>query len=143
MFWFLPLMAAEGLGFSWALRPGGMSTLTARPFTVLMSGFVHGTGVVRTVGRDRREGLIYLLKQGRDLGRVMRPTTGQIRSDDLTRTGINSEMQLPPSPVLWRFSHMTDMNSESCTVDEQVERSICRELNPLTRSDLSRRDSVV
>ena len=33
-------------------------------FTVLMGGFVHGTGVVRAVGRDRRDGLIYLIKQG-------------------------------------------------------------------------------
>ena len=56
----------------------------------------------------------------------MRAASGQIRGDDLTRVGINREVQLPPSPVPGRFLQMTDVNPESCTVDQQVDRSICR-----------------
>ena len=93
-------------------------------FTALLSGFVHGTGVVRTVGRDRREGLIYLLKQGRNLGRVMRPTARQIRCNDLTRASVDREVQFSPSPVPGRFPQMTDMNPEPSAVDEQMDRSI-------------------
>ena len=32
--------------------------------------------------------------KGRDLGTVLRPASGQIRGDDLTRVGINSEVHL-------------------------------------------------
>ena len=87
----LSLSAAEGIGLSWALRPGGISNL---------------------------------LKQGRDLGTVMRPASSQIRCDDLTCISVNSQVQLSPCPVSGRFLHMTDVNPESRAVDEQVDRSI-------------------
>ena len=91
-------------------------------FTSLMGGFVDGLGVVRTVGGYRRDGVDNLLKQCRDLSAVMRPASGQIRRDDLTRLSIDSEVQFPPSPVSRRFLHMTDVDPESCTVDEYVNR---------------------
>jgi len=47
--------------------------------------------------------MLDLPKQSGHPGRVTRSTAGQIRRDDLTRIGIDSEVQLPPSPVLWRF----------------------------------------
>lgn len=52
---------------------------------------------------------------------------GQFRCDDLTRTDINSEVQLPPSPILRRFAQMPDMNPKPRAVDEQMDRSICCE----------------
>ena len=100
-------------------------------FTSLMGGFVNRSGVVRTVGRDRGEGISNLLKQGRDLGTVMRLASGQIGCDDLTCISIDSEVQLPPSPVSGRFLDMTDVNPEPCTVDEYVDRSVGRSLRKL------------
>ena len=102
------------------LPPGG----DCSTFTVLMSGFVHGTSVVRTIRRDRCNGVIDLPNQGRDLGAVMRPASSQIRCDDLTCIRVGSEVQLPPGPVLWRFPQMTDVNPEPCAIDAQMDRSI-------------------
>jgi hypothetical protein len=90
----------------------------------LMGRFVDRLGVIRTVCRKRRNWIKNLLKQGRDLGAIMRPTSGQIRCDDLPCVSIDSEVQLPPSPAPRRFLHMTDVNPESCTIDEQVDRPI-------------------
>ena len=91
-----------------------------------MGRFVNGLGVVRTIRGDRCNGFINLLKQGRDLGAVMRPASGQMRCDDLACIRLYSEVQLSPSPVPRRFLHVTDVNPESCTIDEQVDRSIRR-----------------
>ena len=91
-----------------------------------MGGFVNRSSVVRTVGRDRGEGISNLLKQGRDLGTVMRLASGQIGCDDLTCISIDSEVQFPPSPVSGRFLDMTDGNPEPRTVDEYVDRSVGR-----------------
>ena len=95
-------------------------------FTHLMDRFVDGLGVVRTVCRKRRNGIRSLLKQGRDLGAVMRPASGQILCDDLTCISVDSEVQLPPSPVPGRFLHMPDVNPEFCAIDEKVDRSVRR-----------------
>ena len=72
-------------------------------FASLMGGFVNSLGVVRAVCRDRCDGVSNLLEQGRDSATVMRPASGQIRCEDLTCVSIDSEVQLPPSPSLWRF----------------------------------------
>ena len=52
------------------------------PFTSLMGSFVNGLGVVRAVCRKGLDGVIKLLKQGRDQSAVMRSASGQIRRDD-------------------------------------------------------------
>ena len=91
-----------------------------------MGSFVNGLGVVRTVRGDRLDGIINLLQQGRDLSAVMRSASGQIRCDDFTCISIDSEVQLPPSPVSGRFLHMTDVNPEPRTIDQQMDRSIGR-----------------
>ena len=54
----------------------------------------------------------------------MRPSSSQIRCDDLTCIRVDSEVQLPPSPIPRRFLYMTDVNPEPSAVDEQVDRSI-------------------
>ena len=100
-----------------------------------MGGFVNRSGVVRTVGGDRCEGISDLAKQGRDPGRVTCPTSRQIRCDDLTCISIDSEVQLVPSPVPGWFLHMTDVDPEPCTVDEYVDRSIGRSLRKLHVSE--------
>jgi hypothetical protein len=56
----------------------------------------------------------------------MRSAIGQIRHDDLTRLGTYGEMQLAPSPVSGGFLDMADVNPESCTIDEYVDRPIRR-----------------
>ena len=92
-----------------------------------MGGFVDRLGVVRTVRGDRGHGVGNLLKQGRDLSTVMRPVSGQIRRDDLTCISIDNEVRLPPSPSLWRFPQMADVNSEPRTIDQQMDRPTRRE----------------
>ncbi len=89
--------------------------------------FVNGPRVVCAVRRNRSNGVRDLLKQSRDRGAIMCPTSRQIRCDDLTCIGIDGEVRLPPSPSLWRVLHMTDVDSESCTVDEQVDRLVLGE----------------
>jgi hypothetical protein len=66
-------------------------------------------------------------KQGGYPSRVTRSTRCQIRGDDLTRAGVDGEVQLSPSPVLRWFSQMTDVDPETRAVDEQMDRSIYRE----------------
>ena len=72
--------------------------------------------------------MLDLPKQSGHPGRVTRSTAGQIRRDDLTCIGIDSEVQLPPSPSLWRFPQVADVNPESRTIEEQMGRSSGREL---------------
>jgi hypothetical protein len=62
--------------------------------------------------------------------------SGQIRCDDLTCSSIDGEVQLPPSPVPRRYLHMPDMNPESCTIDEQMDRSIRGKLTNLNLVEL-------
>ncbi len=62
--------------------------------------------------------MLDLPKQSGHPSRVTRSTTGQIRGDDLTRIGVDSEVQLPPSPSLGRFPQVADVNPEPRTVDE-------------------------
>ena len=93
----------------------------------LIDSFVNGPGVIRAVGGYGRNGVIKLLKQVRDRSAVMRSASGQMRRDDLTCISINSEVELPPSPVPGRFLQMADVNPEPCTVDEYVDRPIGRE----------------
>ena len=92
----------------------------------LIDSFVNGPGVIRAVGGYGRNGVIKLLKQVRDRSAVMRSASGQIRRDDLTRLGTYGEMQLAPSPVSGGFLDMADVNPESCTIDEYVDRPIGR-----------------
>lgn len=73
------------------------SPLTARPSLCLCS-LVNTPGIVRAVRRERDHRILDLREQGGDLGAVMRPTRGQFRRYDLTRFGIDSEVQFPPSP---------------------------------------------
>jgi hypothetical protein len=56
----------------------------------------------------------------------MRPAGGLIRCDDFTCISIDGEMQLPPSPFPRRFLHMADVNPDSCTIDQQMDRPIGR-----------------
>ena len=56
----------------------------------------------------------------------MHSASGQIRCDDFTCISIDGEVQLPPSPFPGRFLHMTDVNPESRTIDEQMDWSIGR-----------------
>ena len=100
-----------------------------------MGSFVNGPGVVRAVGGYGRNGVENLLQQWRDSSAVMRSASGQIRGDDLTRRSIHSEVELAPSPVSGRVLDMPDVNSESCTVDEYVNRLTRREL---THTDLTK-----
>ncbi len=72
--------------------------------------------------------MLDLPKQSGHPSRVTRSTAGQIRCDDLTCIGIDSEVQLPPSPSLWRFPQVANVNPESRTIDEQMDRSSGREL---------------
>ncbi len=53
--------------------------------------------------------MLNLPKQSGDPSRVTRSTSAQIRRDDLTCIGIDSEVQPPPSPSLWRFPQVTDV----------------------------------
>ena len=50
--------------------------------------------------------------------RVTRSKRCQIGGDDLTRAGVDGEVQLPPSLVLRWFPQMADVNPETSTVDE-------------------------
>jgi hypothetical protein len=102
----------------------------------LMGGFVNGPGVIRAVCGYGRNGVIKLLKQVRDRSAVMRSASGQIRREHLTRFGICGEMQLAPSPVSGRLLDMADVNSESCTVDEYVDRPIGRKPAKLNVTEL-------
>ena len=68
--------------------------------------------------------MLDLPKQSGYPSRVPRSTAGQIRRDDLTCIGIDSEVQLPPSPSLRRFPQVADVNPESRTIDEQEETAI-------------------
>jgi len=60
--------------------------------------------------------------------RVTRATRGQIRGNDLTRAAVDSEVQLSPSPAFRGSLQMTDVDPETRAVDEQMDRSIRREL---------------
>ena len=64
---------------------------------------VDGRRIVRPVGRDGCYPIVDLLDEDRHPRTVSSPSASQIRGDDLTGTGINREVQLPPSPVLWRL----------------------------------------
>lgn len=54
----------------------------------------------------------------------MCPTTGEIRGDDLARTGIDRQVQPPPSPSFRWLSQVANVNPEPCAVDEKMDRSI-------------------
>ena len=77
-----------------------------------------------TLGHYR---IVDLLDQDRYPSTVSCPTTGQIRGDDLTCIGIDSEVQLSPSPAFRGSLQMTDVDPETRAVDEQMDRSIRRE----------------
>ena len=90
--------------------------------------------------------MVDLPKHSGNPSAIMRSTTGQIRGDDLTGTGINREVQLPPSPVLRWFPEMTDVDPEPRTIDEMskwIGRSVASLRNWMSPSFLSRRDNVV
>jgi hypothetical protein len=89
-----------------------------------MRCFVNGPGVVCAIRRDGCYLIVDLFEQHGHPRTVSCPSASQIRGDDLTRTGINSEVQLPPSSVLGRFSQMADVNPQTRAIDEQMDRSI-------------------
>ena len=71
--------------------------------------------------------MLDLSKQGGYPSRVARSTRCQIRRDDLTRVGVDGEVQLSPGSLPRWFSQMTDVNPETGAVDEQMDRSIVLE----------------
>ena len=88
--------------------------------------------------------MLDLPKQSGYPRRVTRSTAGQIRRDDLTCIGIDSEVELPPSPSPWRFPHIADVNPEPRAIDEQmIGRAVVSLRNRISPSFWSRRDSVV
>ena len=101
-----------------------------------MSSLVNTLGVVGTVCRDRGHSTVELLEQDGNPSAIMRSTIGQIRGDDLARVRVEREVQLPPDPVLRRLPQIAHVNPETCTVDEQVDRSIARDH---TKRDLTER----
>ena len=118
------------------VAPGWNEHSHSVTLTSVMSGFVHGLGVVRTVRRDGGYPIVDLLHQGEHPHTVRCPSASQIRGDDLTRIGIDSEVQLPPGLVLGRFPQMADMNPEPRTVDEQMDGSIRGEPPELDLAEL-------
>ena len=109
MFRFLSLNAVDGIELSWALRPGGMSTLTGSSLTLLLSRLVDPLGVVVTISRDGRYRTVDLFEQHGYPSRVTRSTRCQIRGNDLARGRVDCEVQFAPSPVLWRFLRMAEV----------------------------------
>ena len=80
--------------------------------------------------------MVDLPKHGGNPSAIMRSTTGEIRGNDLARARVDHEVQFPPSPVLWRFPQMADVNPEAGAVDEQVDRPMARDR---TKLDLTER----
>ena len=72
-------------------------------FTLHLGRLVNGRRIVGPVGRDGCYPIVDLLDEDRHPRTIGCPSASQIRADDLTGTGINREVQLPPSPVLWRL----------------------------------------
>ncbi len=124
-FWTQP-----GVASGWNEHSHGAS------FTLHLSCLVDARRIVGTIGRHGCHRILELFDQGGDPSTVRRSTTGQIRGDHLTRTGINSEVQLPPSAVLRRFPHTADVNPEPRTADEQMDRSIRGEPAELDLAEL-------
>ena len=114
-----------GVSTRWNEHPDGSS------FAPLLSRLVDDCCIIGTIGRDRREGIIDLLEEGTYPSTVRCPTGAEIGGEDLTRVGVDREVELSPSPVPGRFPQMTDMNAEPRIVDEQMDRSIRDE--PLVR----------
>jgi hypothetical protein len=54
----------------------------------------------------------------------MRPAGSQIRSDGLTCFSIDRQVQFPPSPSHWRLSQVSNVDPETRTIDEQMDRPI-------------------
>ena len=68
--------------------------------------------------------MVDLPKQGRSPSAITRATRGQRRGDDLTRAGVNGDVQLPPRPVLRWPTEMAHVNPEPRTVDQNMDGSI-------------------
>jgi len=96
-------------------------------FTFRLRRLVDAHYIVGTISRDGRHRIVDLFDQGGCLRTVTCPTTGQLRGDDLTRASHDCKVQLPPSSVLWWLTQIADVNSETCTVDEQMDRPLARD----------------
>jgi len=109
-----------GVAPRWEKHPHSLS------LTLRVGGFVDALGIVGTIWRAGSYTTVDPLEQDGNPSAIKRSTTGQIRGNDLASVRVYREMQFPPSPFLrWR-SQIADVNPETCTVDEQVDRSITR-----------------
>ena len=55
--------------------------------------------IVRSIAGKRRDRSRNLLKQGTDLRAVIGILAGQLGGDDLSRVGVDADMELPPGPT--------------------------------------------
>jgi hypothetical protein len=63
---------------------------------------------------------------------VRRASIGQLGGKDFAGVRVDRPVQFPPNPSLWRLSQVSDMDSQSRAVDEEVDRSSCdRSLEPV------------
>ena len=69
------------------------------PPALRLSRLVDSLGVVCSIGRDGREGIIELLEEGTYASTVRHPTGAEIGGEDLTRVGVDRKVELSPSPV--------------------------------------------
>ena len=102
------------------------------PVSLLPGSLVDRTSNVGSVCHERGHPIIDLVQETGHSCTVRRASIGQLGGKDFAGVRVDRQVEFPPNPSLWRLSQVSDMDSQSRAVDEEVDRFICdRSLEPV------------
>ena len=95
------------------------------PGSLLLGSLVDRARIIGTVSHERGYPIIDLVQEIGHPCTVRSTAVGQVGSKDLAGVCINCQVEFPPDPSFGRLSQVSNVNPETCGINEQVDRPIC------------------